>query len=383
MRLHEVMDLAASGAPQDTNTVDDIVGRGRRVQRRRRAAFAGAGAALAVVAVSAGVVVPSLGRDTSRPAPAVGVAASTAPPTTWRFPADPFRFTFGAFDAGRWHVGSPQVVSTAYQIAPVRLDGRKTSAGPAGEAAIRDMMERLERGEEYDTGPWMRGTLVVYRPGAFDPAGLTGATEVTVDGAKAYEATGSIHNGMITQRSYAWTYAPDAWAVLSTSSDSAQDPSAAELRELAPGLRPAEPAPAKLPFTLGHVPAGYQPVEVESPVVTARDEDGFGSVVFADPAPATTGLTEPYDGNVGRALPGSFEIAVVPAEQSNVSADGTAIRCVDGLCVQRTADGGTSVEVSSGGRLSDAAMTRILQGLQLRDVTDASTWADASTALGG
>ncbi len=53
------MDLAASGAPQDTDTVDDIVGRGRRVQRRRRAAFAGAGAALAVVAVSAGRVFSS------------------------------------------------------------------------------------------------------------------------------------------------------------------------------------------------------------------------------------------------------------------------------------------------------------------------------------
>ncbi|TDC00193.1 hypothetical protein E1091_05315, partial [Micromonospora fluostatini] len=125
MRLHEVVDLATSDAPPDRNTIDEIVGKGRRAQRRRRAGFAGAGAALAVVAVSAAVTLPSVfggtGQGTVVEAAAPSALTQHAGTATWEYPADPFQFTFGAFEVGRWKVAAPVVASTSYQIASVYL----------------------------------------------------------------------------------------------------------------------------------------------------------------------------------------------------------------------------------------------------------------------
>jgi hypothetical protein len=390
--LHEVVDLATSNAPPDRNTVDEIVGRGRRVQRRRRAGFAGAGAAFAVVAVSAAVALPSVFGGTAQ-GPAIEAAAppalgQAAEPARWQFPTDPFQFTFGAFDAGRWHVAAPTVVSTSYQIASVYLDGRTTNDKAVSGAESDRIGDRGKRGAAArSTEPTIFAYLTLYRPGAFDPAGLTGATRLTVEGREAYQVS-STEYGYMTRRTLAWSYAPDAWAVLSTNSDSAQDPSEAELHTIVKGLKPTRATPATLPFTLDHVPAGYQPVELGSHTIAglpgiaaARNGDHAGAV-FAKPAPATTGLVEPYGGVDGTDLPGSFTIFVVPSKNSNQTTGDSSIDCGNGHCTHRSKDGRTSIQVASGGRLSDAEMTRILKGLRLKNVKDDSTWVDAATAFG-
>ncbi|MFI9529629.1 hypothetical protein [Micromonospora rosaria] len=390
MRLHEVVDLATSNAPPDRNTIDEIVGRGRKAQRRRRAGFAGAGAALAVVAVSAAVTLPSVfggtGQGTVVEAAAPSAVTQQAGPATWEYPADPFQFTFGAFEVGRWTVAAPVVASTSYQIASVYLDSRTTNdRSVTGDDSARTDDRRKKGGPGYTPKPTIYAYLVLYRPGAFDPAGLSGATKLTVDGKEAYQVSDAAYGG--TRRTLAWSYDSDAWAVLSTNSNSAQDPSEAELQEIVAGLKPARATPAKLPFTLDYVPAGYQPVEIGSHamsglngIAAARNGD-YGGAIFANPAPATTGLVEPYGGVEGEDVPGSFQIFVVPSENSNQTTGDTTIECGNGFCTHRSADGRTSIQVASGGRLSDAEMTKILQGLELRTVTDDSTWADAATAL--
>ncbi|SDS73103.1 hypothetical protein [Actinoplanes derwentensis] len=386
MRLHEVVDLATSGAPPDRNTIDEIVGKGRRVQRRRRAGFAGAGAALAVVAVTAAVTVPSIFGGTGQGTVVDAAAPSAGTPKTataaWEFPADPFQFTFGAFDAGRWHVAAPVVASTSYQIASVYLDGRTTNDRAATDEEIARAGDKRGGPPE----PTIYAYLVLYRPGAFNPAGLTGATELTVDGKQAYQV-GDPGDGGMARRTLAWAYAPDAWAVLTTHSDSAEDPSDAELQKIVAGLKPSQAAPAKLPFTLDYVPAGYQPVELGSHamsglngIAAARNGD-YGGAIFANPAPPTTKLIEPYGGADGESLPGSFQIFVVPQQNSNQTTGNTTIKCGNGFCTHRSPDGKTSIQVASDGRLSDAEMTKILKGLKLKNVKDDSTWADAATAL--
>ncbi|MER7168489.1 hypothetical protein ABT336_20780 [Micromonospora sp. NPDC000207] len=393
MRLHEVVDLATSNAPPDRNTVDEIVGKGRRAQRRRRAGFASAGAALAVVAVSAAVSLPSVfggtGQSTVIEAGAPSAVTQDAEPATWEFPADPFQFTFGAFEVDRWKVAAPTVASTSYQIAPVYLDGRTTNDRAVTgkeEAEIARSGDRRKGGPGYTPKSAIYAYLVLYRPGAFDPAGLTGATRLTVDGKEAYQVAGAGDSGM-TRRTLAWSYDSDAWAVLSTNSNSTEDPSDADLQKIVSGLKPARATPAKLPFTLDYVPAGYQPVELGSHtrsglngIAAARGGD-YGGAIFANPTPATTGLVEPYGGVEGASLPGSFQIFVVPSKNSNQTTGDTAIKCGNGFCTHRSKDGKTSIQVASEGRLSDAEMTKILKGLQLRNVKNDSTWADAATAL--
>lgn len=392
MRLHEVVELATSDAPPDGNTVDQIVGRGRSAQRRRRAGFAGAGAALAVVAVSAAATLPSIfggtGESTvpSAAAPQV-VTSATGAAADWQFPADPFTFTFRAFDAGRWHVAAPIVASPAYQIAPVYRDGFTTndkSVDPDTEDI--DLSEALERKKNRKIVPTLYAYLVLYRPGSFDPAKLAGAKQLTVDGKKAYQVGGAGGGGM-THRVLAWEYAADAWAVVEVRSNQQESPSDADLREIVAGLKPARPAAAKLPFALDYVPSGYQPVEIGSHAISglngiavARDGD-YGGAIFANPAPATTGLVEPYGGVDGASVPNSFQIFVVPAANSNQTTGDTTIQCGNGFCTHRSPDGRTSIQVASGGRLSDAEMTKILEGLRLADVKDESTWVDAATAL--
>ena len=392
MRLHEVVDLATADAPPDSNSVDEIVGRGRKVQRRRRAGFAGAGAALAVVAVTAAVTLPSQFSGTPTavlPPAAAPSAVTTTAAAGWTFPQDPFTFTFGKFDAGPWHVAAPIVASPAYQIASVYMDGRVSNdkaVDPADVPSYEGTDAVREKAEAKAT-PTIYAYLTVYRPGAFDPAKLTGAEKLLVDGKQAWQTSGP-GNGSMHRRTLAWEYSTGAYAVLSSNSSAVEDPSTEEMREIVAGLKPAAPTPAKLPFELSYVPAGYQPVEIGSHahsglngIASARDGD-YGGAIFTSAAPVTTGLAEPYGGVDGKDLPGSFQIFVGPAANSNQTTGTTTIKCGNGFCTHHSPDNRTSIQVASGGRLSDAEMTKILQGLKLADVKKESTWTDASAALG-
>ncbi|MEV6349237.1 hypothetical protein [Actinoplanes sp. NPDC051851] len=382
MRLHDVVDLAISDAPPPSTTVDTIVRKGRRVRRRRQAGMAGAGVALVVATAFA---LPALLPGT--PGASVTPAAPAAPSTVSSGTAaasllgDPFIFTFGAFDAGKWHVSAPVVASTAYQIASVYRDGMVTNDRAVDPESIADIQKLKEEGKYPDT---LYAFLVLYRPGAYDPESLAGAEKTTVDGHQARIYADPKDR---STRAIAWEYADGAWAVVESRSTSEKTPAAADLRELVAGLDGATATPAKLPFTLSYVPAGYVPVEVGSHatsglngIASARDGN-YGGAIFTNEAPATTGLAEPFGGVDGADLPGDFEIFVIPAANSNQQKPGTQIRCGNGFCTTRSADGKTSIQVASDGRLSDAEMTKILQGLTLADVTSDANWTDAVTAL--
>ncbi|MEU4559433.1 hypothetical protein AB0F72_13690 [Actinoplanes sp. NPDC023936] len=373
MRMHDVLELAAAHEPPHGSTVEDIVTRGRRAQRVRRAGWTGAGAAVVAVVAAAGLTMPTVLPG--------GQQAAAGP--SFEIPDNPFSFTFRAFDAGRWHVQDPIVASTAYQIASVYLDGRITHDKAVPATDLPDPVTPGARKREET----IAAHLTLYRPGAFDPAKLGGAKQLTVDGHRAWQFTGKGGTDDITRRVLAWEYTEGGWAVLESHSNSAADPTDADLRQVVAGLEPSPATAATLPFRMGYVPAGYQAVELGSGalpglegIATARDGE-YGGAKFADPAPATSGLARPF-GSVSEAeLPGSFLVVVGRTANSNQGPGDATIKCTSGFCTTHRVDGKVVVQVASEGRLIDAEMTKIIEGIELADVDQPASWVDAATAL--
>lgn len=379
MRLHEVVDLALVDAPPSVTSVDEIVRKGRKVQRRRRATFAGAGAALAVAAVSAGALVLPSARET----PPAQVATSVEFPV----PANPFTWTYGAYDIGRWHVAAPQVVSTAYQISAIYRDGLVTD--DQGTPPTADLAKKRVKELNLGHGKRLYAFLVVYRPGAFDPATLPSAAEkLTVEGHQARIFAGSPGTKADGHRILAWEYSANAWAVADIRSEQSKDPSNSDMKELVRGLRPTASIEATVPFTVGYVPAGYRAVELGSHAMSGMNgiamarENDYGGAVYTNQPPATTGLSSPFGGVGGDDLPGSFQIFVVPTTNTSQQDRSTDIKCGNGFCTTHSADGDVVIQVASEGRLSDAEMTKVIQGLRLADVKNDKTWPTATAGLG-
>ena len=399
MQLHEIVDAVTADEPPLAHTADDIVAAGRRAVRRRRAGFASAGAAgLVAVAVGGVFALPSAGGPpTVTTEPGAAGTASQAAEAQWGT-AEPFTFTFQGYDAGKFHVQNPIVASTAYQIASVYMDGRTTNDKPvspdeaaANEKAAQDKI----KGKPVGGGdPTIYAYLTVYRPGAFNPSGIKGGKSLTVAGHKAVQANlpaglDPKHEILPGNKELAWEYTNNAWAVVTSISD-ANDPSFEDLAALVPGLKPSTPQPAKLPFTVGYLPSGYQPVQIGthampglSGISTAREGD-YGGATFARPAPATTGLTAPFESSDGM-IEGSFDIFVTPSGNSNQQARAGKTKCYgNGFCNVWSADGKVQVQVSdegTGANLSEAELTKIAQSIKVADVTDEATWTPAAKAL--
>ncbi|MEU8300872.1 hypothetical protein AB0C04_26745 [Micromonospora sp. NPDC048909] len=405
MRADELVEKVTSDAPSPRYTVDDIVTAGRKVQRRRRAGWTVASAAFAVTGVVAAVSI-GLPDATVRPSAgeqaAAGTSLVTASPLTpangWEFPDDPFQYVFQRFDAGKLHVKDPIVVSTAYQIAPLHMDGLVTNdravdpdnvVEPRDGAGSKGSVGPKGASKPGDDARQLYAYLTVYRPGAFDAEKFTG-NRVTVDGHQAIEQDGPTY-GANLHRALAWEYTDNAWAVAESFAEPS-DVAATDLRALVAGLRPSVPAPARVPFTVGYLPAGYHAAELGQHAyaglngIAAAGDGNYGGAVFAAPALPTTGLIEPYGGPEGEDPPGSFQIFVSPNANSNQAlTDGekppAEPTCGNGFCNAWSPDGRTTIQVASGGRLSDAEMTRILKGIKLADVTDERTWPTAAAAL--
>ncbi|MFC0508246.1 hypothetical protein [Micromonospora costi] len=401
MRVHDLVESATSDEPAPRYTVDDIVAAGRRMQRRRRAGWSAASAAVAVTGVVAAIGIglqgvaerPAVEEQPAAMTSVLPAASPSRPAASWAFD-DPFSYVFEGYDAGRLHVKNPIVVSSAYQIAPLHVDGLVTNdraVDPAEAVARAKKGDSAKTTESGGDERQVYAYLTVYRPGAFDAAKFTG-TRVTVDGHQAVEQEGPRY-GANLHRALAWEYTEGAWAVAESFAEPA-DVSAADLRGLVAGLRPSVPLPARVPFTVGYLPAGYHAAELGQHAfaglngIASAGDGNYGGAIFANPALPTTGLVEPYGGVEGEDPPGSFTIFVLPNDSSNQALkDGEKApaepRCGNGFCNAWTADGKTSIQVASEGRLSDAEMTRILEGITLADVTDDSTWPIAATALRG
>jgi hypothetical protein len=388
MHVSKLVECVTSEAPPLRHSVDDIVAAGQRVQRRRRRGWAAmCTAALTAAAVTAAISLPRL---ISHPRTAAGATlaagattgAGASAPKTFSPPSKPFTFTLASYDVGRFHVKSPIVVSTAYEIASVYEDGRTTHDYAVDPATLP------QQGKPVRSEPTLYAYLILYRPGAFNPAGLDGAEKVTVAGHPGLQTS----DQRDTVKKLAWQYTDNAWAVLESYSSDKADPSAKDLQEVAAGLTSGEQTPAKLPFTMTYVPAGFHPVEVGTHafvgldgIAGARDGD-FGGALFAKPAPRTTGLTEPFGAKNGSNIPGSFQIFITPNKNSNQSLKNgqkppAEPACQHGFCNSWSPDGAVNIQVSSEGRLSDGEMSKILKGITLATVDDPNTWTDAATAI--
>ncbi|SCG53299.1 hypothetical protein [Micromonospora humi] len=409
MQLRDLVDAVTGDEPPITRTADDIVAAGRRAERRRRAGFASAGAAgLVAVAVTGALLAPTLvsGRNTAAaPAPA-GAAPSRPVDDGWP-DVTPFAFTFKGYDAGTLHVQDPIAASTGYQIASVYSDNHTSNDKPetAEEAEARgNVLERKKAGGK----PSLWAYLTVYRPGVFDPAGISGAEHITVAGRKAVRATlpVDLDPGKPVDpgnKLFAWEYAANAWAAVTSYSSDEATPSFEDLGGLVEGLKPSRPMPALVPFTVGFVPDGFVPLQTGthampglSGIAAARAGD-YGGATYTRSALPTSGLTAPYDATMGVIRDG-FHIFVTPSTSANQSPEPGTTRCykvprerardagvpIGDFCNVWSADGKVVLQVGATGfdnTLSRAELEKIAKGITVADVENESTWTPAEDAL--
>ncbi|PTA48251.1 hypothetical protein [Micromonospora sp. RP3T] len=411
MQLHDLVDAVTGDEPPMRRTADDIVAAGRRAERRRRAGFASAGAAgLVVVAVAGAFTLPTLGAGRDTPGPPAPAAAAASRPAGAVWPAAaPFTFTFTGYDAGTLHVQDPIATSTAYQIASVYSDRHTSNDKPMTAAEAEASGDVLgDRKKAAGGKPSLWAYLTVYRPGAFDPDGIRNGRKVTVAGHRAVQATlpvdldpkNPIDAG---NKLFAWEYADNAWAAVTSFSSDKATPSFADLAGLVDGLKPGRPTPALVPFTVGYVPAGYLPLQTGTHampgligIATARAGD-YGGATYARPAPPTSGLTAPYDAVEGGIRDG-FHIFVLPRTSANQSPEPGTTRCqqvpkqrareaglaIGDFCNVWSADGSVVLQVTAtglGDTLPSTELEKIAKGITVADVRDESTWTPAATAL--
>jgi hypothetical protein len=402
MRLHELVDAVTADEPPMTRTADGIIAAGRRAVRRRRAGFASAGAAgLVAVVVAGAFVLPTFGSEqqnrTTRGVPAqVGAATGKAPEAKWA-DAAPYTFTFKGYTAGALHVQDPIVSSTVYQIAPIYSDGHTSDDKPMTEAEPEgqggNVRERKNRARNAKPSLW--AYLTVYRTGAFDPAGVKDGKNVTVAGRNAVQATlpiGLDPKNPVDEgnKLFAWEYADNAWAAVTSISGDPATPSFEDLGGLVEGLKPSTPRAAKLPFTMGYVPSGYVPLQIGehampglAGVAAARAGD-YGGATFTKPAMPTSGLTAPYD-SADDAITDGFHIFVSPSTNSNQDAEPGKAKCFSGgFCNVWSADGKVQLQVSAqtaGNKLAKAELEKVAAEITVADVEDESTWTAVAEAL--
>jgi len=292
--IRQLLETAKGDAPPARFGVDDILDAGRR--RRRWALtqrIGGAGA----VAVVTGLLLVGANLMLSGGATGGVVAAppaATSPPAQPAPDVPPLTFTFGAFSAGAYNVLPPQYVSVAGQRASITTD-------------------YLDAKNKKQTA--YVGGLDVYRPGVVPASMFSGgtATALTVQGRTAYQAqklmqqqsvtstdstggsgftaaTGTTTTGPpVTYYVLAWQYADNAWAVIDGQPDNAAHvlPAEAEV-SLAEHFTNGVPVPAKVPFTAGYLPAGWQLRSVNGQSFAAEDI-GSVTVRYAQPDPAAAG----------------------------------------------------------------------------------------------
>jgi hypothetical protein len=347
-----------------------------------------------VVAVAGAFALPSLtGSDATRPDPGRAASAAAAPELA------AFAFTFKGYDAGKFHVKDPIVVSAAYQMSSIYMDGRFTNDESVSDVSDAELAANRSR-------PRLNAFLTVYRPGAFDPKGIEKGIELTVAGRRAVQATlpdelDPAKAPTPGNKLLAWESADNAWASVTSQSNIAAEPSFADLGTLVPGLKPGRPRPAPLPFTVGHVPDGYQAMQVSSHaaiglggIYLARD-GVYGAVEYGREAPPTTGLTKPWEQGEPAPRSGTFTITVLPSEKINAPAEAGKTRCFKWhACNIWSADGKLVIEVSAGGAgtpsrsstpsrtdLPDAELTKIAKSVKLADLEKDSTWTPAGQAV--
>jgi hypothetical protein len=282
--MRELLEVARADGPPPRYTVDDIVAAGRRHRRWVRTLRVG-GAAAAVAAVTAGVllagsaVLPRTG-GTGSPGSAGngGLArpvAPVAPPAAAAQPP-PFTFMITAYRVGAFRVLPPQEITPTYQRASI-LAGQPTAQAGHPTSYL--------------------GRLTLYRPGV-RPAVASGASLLTVQGRPAYLAQGTrrVLDGVTshfrvmpssapqTVYTLTWQYADDAWAVIASEPNFANEAmSPATEVSIANAFHAGAPVPARIPFRASYLPAGWHVSAIMGQSFAAEDV-GSVSVTYTRPA---------------------------------------------------------------------------------------------------
>jgi hypothetical protein len=359
---HELSDMlleAKSDPPPARYSVDDAVHAGRRLRRRHRATWAAA----VVVGVAAVVTVPQV---IAGPGPAIAPVA---------YPEAKFAANLTGFTSGAYTVSGTVHVTQGYQMAVISGPGKELDARHAAE---RDFQV-----------PRQAGTVVVYRPGAFDPANIAQGEPVEIDGRPGYYRESLEWNRLrLADRppltwsptaSLAWEYADDAWAeaALWTTSGGTRE----TLTEIAAGVTFTEPRPVAVGIKLTKVPTGFKLVAAGSPDNAMMLPLGALSYLrLVEGKVSYLGLAGPAPDN---GLP-VIEIRVYPRGWNAMppGRTGTEPFCAgENVCYRLTDDQKYEIQITSE-PAPHADLRPMLQYVTVADLADRATWFDATKAAG-
>jgi hypothetical protein len=264
----------------------------------------------------------------------------------------------------------------------------------------------------YSDGHEGGASLLLYQPGALDPAPLRGDRQVRVGAHTAYLGAHPDHLGTDPERAgfrlstLAWEYAPGAWAVTQEAPRPPANPTSPfpppvparflpRALAIAATVRPDLPrVPLRVPVRLGYVPDGLALTSVEGVVDGTRRADGSGLLSLGSADAAAAGCAE-------EACLSRLEVRIVrqrhkfPIESyvgrtvraGDVNGKVKYIEYGDGrrqpeLTIFRGDWEVTVSSVSHGGPLSVGELARVAAAAQLpASGTDPATWYTPATAI--
>ncbi|MGI5237718.1 hypothetical protein [Dactylosporangium sp. CA-139066] len=386
--LRTLLTSVRDDAPPPRLSVDDITAAGRGlVRRRRRLALlssVGGGAVVAVAALAAAFVLT--GSPGAPLTPAVdpsSLAKMAASPVPTAFAeAPPFVTTYRGYTAGSFVVSDPDLVTNAYQQSSIAARPAPSPAGarpsqPAADPLVSRDPAGLLRG----------GSLVVYRPGVFEPTMFLKAQQrvstrfgpalLMYSGANSAPTMSANDRARIEKQmqpevpALAWQYAADSWAAIYWSSWETV-PQQDTLVAIADGLMPAAPREFPVGFQHGSLPPGYQLLSVSYGVEFGYGNSIYSAVRLTPKVPKGT-LLAPYDFDAVPAL-----TITVGRADAGTKAAGTSCPDVTS-CTRILPGGGTYISVGiSGIKLTTAfQLSQISLGVKPQNPDDTSAWPAA------
>jgi hypothetical protein len=366
-QLHDLLGAVKAEAPPLGRSADDVLATGRLVRRRRRAAWTGAATLGVVIAVAAATSVPQYlaARPQRTGAAAPAAAEAKQKPATISYPAAQFTYGLSGYRVGPFTITPAQNVTPGYQVAFVSKAGVGTSTTDTNKAV-------------HPTVPAV-GILTLYRPGVFDPSAYKSAEAVQVAGQpgkydpKARWTTG--RRGANQHPGLAWQYGDNAWATLNSDWDGVFTEQ--NLIDIAAGLKAAPEQAVTVAFKPGYLPAGWHLVSAgltsEAPGVVGLVRSG---VRLVQVPLQYTQLREPLLAGSGDKPVQTFELTVYPAWYSNSIKTADPSCTSPGVCYRKA--GKYMIEAAATGTLANSVLLKVLNGLQVANIDDASTWFTAA-----
>ncbi|GAA3451686.1 hypothetical protein [Dactylosporangium matsuzakiense] len=383
--LHTLLTSVRDDAPPPRLSVDDITAAGRHLVRRRRRnallSSAGGGVVTAIAAVTAALMLAG-GPSTLAPAVDPSSLPSAASPAPTAFAAAPaFTTTYKGFQANGYKVSDPDVVTNAYQQSSI--DGAGPILDPSPQQTVTGAPGARPGGfAELYPG----GSLVVYRPDAFDPSMfLKFAEKIPMpsgEGLLAYSGGGT--NGPLAPSTaakaakdrgqpipaLAWQYMDGAWAAIYWSSWE-NVPTRDDLVAIAEGLTPAAPRPFPVAFQSANPIKGYH-LLAASYGGDVQDAGEVVSSVRLIQQDVRLPIFEPYDfADLGVLTLAAGRTDAGPKLAGRLDCDGDRLRCTKVLdsgtvFVMAEADGYKS---PAGGQL-----TQITLGIKPQNLDNGENW---------